>query len=89
MQIFYCEQAAGFSGKYGYQDASFFDALVRMFEKALVVTMELPEDDREPFIERLEAVAEDSQEFGYGVGDDLDSLLAAVGDESLLPEDGE
>ena len=35
LMVFYCERAAGFCSDVGYQDLGYFDALVRMFEKAL------------------------------------------------------
>src|SRR5882724_644160 len=42
LMVLYCERAAGFSNEVGYQDESYFDALVRMFELALEVTDQLP-----------------------------------------------
>jgi len=76
LMVFYCEQAAGFCSDVGYQDDGYFDALVRMFEKALAVTDQLPVSDRGALIARLEKVRLVSHNFGYGVGDDMDSILS-------------
>ncbi len=35
LMVFYGEQAAGFASDLGYQDESYFDALVRMFNQAV------------------------------------------------------
>ena len=58
------------------QDEAFFDALVRMFEQALGVIGQLPAPDSDVLIARLDRVRVISHNFGYGVGDDMDSLLA-------------
>ena len=75
LMVFYCERAAGFCGEVGYQDDSYFDALVRMFEQALTITEQLPVNARSALIARLDRVRAVSHNFGYGVGDDMDSLL--------------
>ena len=75
LMVFYCECAAGFCNDLGYQDEVFFDALVRMFEQALKVIGKLPAQDRDAWIARLDRVRTISHNFGYGVGDDMDSLL--------------
>jgi hypothetical protein len=79
LMVFYCERAAGFSNDVGLQDESYFDALVRMFEQALKAVHSLPEDVRPPLHGRLDAVRRISHNFGYGVGDDMDDLLAEYG----------
>src|ERR1700733_6284709 len=76
LMVFYCERAAGFCNDLGNQDEAFFDALVRMFEQALKVIGQLPAPDRNVLIARLDRVRLISHNFGYGVGDDMDSLLA-------------
>ena len=76
LMISYCESAAGFSDNIGYQDEGYFDALVHMFEQALKVTCQLPAGDRDALIARLDRVRTISHNFGYGVGDDMDDLLA-------------
>jgi hypothetical protein len=76
LMVFYCERAAGFCSDVGFQDDVYFDALVRMFQQALEVISQLPPGDRPTLIDRLDTVRTDSHDFGYGVGDDMDSLLA-------------
>ena len=76
LMVFYCEQAAGYCQDIGYQEETFFDALVRMFEQALKSAHTLPANVQDSFIARLDRVREISHDFGYGVGDDMDFLLA-------------
>ena len=75
LMVFYCERAAGFCSDIGYQDDGYFDALVRMFERALKAIAQLSASDRHALIARLDKVRAVSHNFGYGVGDDMDSLL--------------
>ena len=74
--VFYCERAAGFCNDIGNQDEGYFDALVSMFEQALKAIGQLPARDQDALIARLDRVRVISHNFGYGVGDDMDSLLA-------------
>jgi hypothetical protein len=74
--VFYCEQASGFASDVGYQDETYFDALVRMFEQALATANTLPTDTRDALFARLDQVRSISHKCGYGVGDDMDSILA-------------
>jgi hypothetical protein len=73
--VFYCEQSSGFASDLGYQDESYLNALVRMFEQALATTNTLPNDTRDALIARLDQVRSISHKCGYGVGDDMDSIL--------------
>ena len=74
--VFYCEQAAGYCQDIGYQEEGFFDALVRMFEQALKSANTLSANGKLSLIARLDRVREISHDFGYGVGDAMDYLLA-------------
>jgi hypothetical protein len=76
LMAFYCERAVGFCSDVGYQDESYFNALVRMFEQALTVTAQLPAEQRRALIARLDRTRTIGHNLGYGVGDDMDSLLA-------------
>ncbi len=76
LMVFYCECAAGFCSDVGYQDEAYFNALVRMFEQALKAISQFSAKDGNPLIARLDRVRVISHNFGYGVGDDMDSLLA-------------
>jgi hypothetical protein len=76
LMVFYCERAAGFCNDIAYQDDGYFDALVNIFEQALKTIARLSADDRNALIARLDKVRVISHNFGYGVGDDMDSLFA-------------
>ena len=77
--VFYCERAAGFSNDVGLQDEGYFDALVRMFEQALKTVASLADTQRQPLWDRLDNVRSLCHNFDYGVGDDMDDLLAEHG----------
>jgi hypothetical protein len=66
LMVFYCEQASGFASDLGYQDESYFNALVRMFEQALATATSLPTDTRDALIARLDRVRSISHKCGYG-----------------------
>jgi hypothetical protein len=48
-----------------------------MFEQALKVSITLAAEQRNVMLDRLDAVRNISHNVGYGVGDDMDDLLAA------------
>jgi hypothetical protein len=50
-----------------------------MFEQALKAIAHLSASDRNPLIARLDKIRAISHSFGYGVGDDMDSLFAKHG----------
>lgn len=79
LMVFYCERAAGFSSDVGLQDEGYFDALVRMLAQALKIVDALPDDCKLDLLARLHAVRNTSHNFGYGVGDEMDDLLAGCG----------
>ena len=81
LMVFYCQQAAGFYADVGMDDEGHFDALVRMFEKALAAASKLPAEQRDALLSRLDEVRRISHNFGYGVGDEMDDLLAGHGVE--------
>jgi hypothetical protein len=76
LMVFFCERAAGFCNDVGYQDESYINALVNMFEQVIKVTRQLSARERDALIARLDRVCTISHNLGYGVGDDMDSLLA-------------
>jgi len=79
LMVFYCERAAGFSDEVSLQDEGYFDALVRMFGQALKAIDTLPEGLQPDLFARLDEVRRISHNLGYGVGDDMDDLLAEYG----------
>ena len=76
---FFCERAVGFSSDVGLQDEGFFDALVRMFPQALKAIDALLAEHRPLLLGRLDAVRRLGHNLGYGVGDDMDDLMAEHG----------
>ena len=79
LMVFYCECAVGFCNEVGCQDESFFNSLIGMFGQALAVIGQLPASDGDGLVARLDAVCVISHRFGYGVGEDLESLLGMHG----------
>ena len=76
LMVFFCERGAGFSSDVGLHHESYFDALVRMFAKALKAIDALSAEHRPPLLSRLDAVRRLGHNLRYGVGDDMDNLLA-------------
>jgi len=76
LMVFYCEEASGLTSDLCYQDESYFDALVRMFNQAVATANRLPVGSRDALIVRLDRVRSISHKLGYGVGDDMDSIFA-------------
>ena len=76
LMVFYCEQAAGFCSDIASDDEGYFNALVRMFEQALKVASTLTDQRRDEFMTRLDRVRATSRNIGYGVEDDMDSLMS-------------
>lgn len=76
LMVFYCEQAAWFTRQYGNDDEGFYNALLGMFAEALGYAPDLPADQRDGFITRLDAVRDICHHLGYGVGDQMDDMLA-------------
>ena len=80
LMVFYCERASGFSCDIGMDDEAYLSALVRMFEQALKNIAAMPDEQRATLWARLEAVrVRCKHNLGYGVGDDMDDLLAERG----------
>lgn len=79
LMVFYCERASGFSCDVGLDDEAYLSALVRMFEQALKAVAILPQSQRPALRRRLEMARDRSHNIGYGVGNDMDDLLAEHG----------
>jgi hypothetical protein len=76
LMVFYCERASDFSITFGFADEAYFGALLTMFERALKISITLPVDQRDAVLDRLDDVRRISHNLGYGVGDEMDILLA-------------
>jgi len=79
LSVYYCERGVGFANDVGLQDEGYFAALVRMFEQAVLTMLALPQAQRAPLLARLDAVSKLAANLGYGVGDQMDEILAGHG----------
>ena len=77
--MFYCEQPSGFTSDVGLDDEGYCEALVRMFGQSLKAIVTLPQAHRLALLARLDSVRQVSNDIGYGVGEDKDSLLEEHG----------
>lgn len=85
LMVFYCEQAAGFSASVALDDEGYLGALVRMFGQALAGIATLPPENRSALRARLDAVRSACDGMGYGVGGDMDELLAGHLADQVAP----
>lgn len=60
-------------------DEGYFNALVRMFEQALKAIAALESEQQSSFVERLERARCEGHNWGWGVGADMDDLMAEYG----------
>jgi hypothetical protein len=79
LTVFYCESCMNLLGYCGMDDEGYFNALVRMFEQALKAIAALEPSQQENFVERLKRVQSKGHKWGWGVGDDMDDLMAEHG----------
>jgi hypothetical protein len=79
LSVFYCESCTNFLGYCGMDDEGYFNALVRMFEQALKAIRNLEPKQKTAFVGRLERVRHEGHNWGWGVGDDMDDLMAEYG----------
>ena len=71
LMTFFVECGNQFTVDYGDIDEGFYDALIRMYVRAVERTLELPEPEREAFRQRLEEIAKSSSGIGWGYHDGL------------------
>ena len=76
--VFLLRMRGGFCNDVGYQGDSDFGALVRMFEQPPKTIAQRSAGDRNLLLARLDRVRVISHNFGYGVGEDMDSLLRGL-----------
>ena len=79
LMVFYCECASDFSNTVGFGDVAYFKALLKMFEAALKVSVTLQND---ALLNRLDHVRSVSHNLGYGVGDEMNIILADYKDHN-------
>ena len=79
LTVFYCEESTTFIDLCGMDDEGYLEVLVRMFEEALEAACKVDPGLQQSFVERLEQVRQECQNYGYCVGDDMDNLMAEYG----------
>jgi len=79
LSVFYCESCRDLLGYCGMGDEVYFNALARMFEQALKLIVTCEPDQQKGFVARLEDVRREGRHWGWGVGDDMDRLMAEYG----------
>ena len=79
LSIFYCEACTDLLGFCGMDDEGYFNALVRMFEQVLKAVHQLELGQQPVLMERLEHVQFAGHDWGWGVADDMDDLMAEYG----------
>jgi hypothetical protein len=72
--VFYCEEAARLVGDCGLEDEAYYSALVRMFEQGLAQAIELPTEERNKMLKRLDAVRGSLRGIGWGVSDAVNEV---------------
>ena len=79
LSVFYCESCKDFLTDCGMEDEGYYDALARMFEQGLKVIRSLDPNLQTDFLDRLEVVRQESENWGWGVRYDMDNLMAKYG----------
>jgi late competence protein required for DNA uptake (superfamily II DNA/RNA helicase) len=79
LTVFYCESCRDFLGFCSVDDEVYFNALVRMFEQALKWIRQLDSDQQEHYLERLDSIHYQADDWGWGVSSDMGELMAEYG----------
>ena len=82
LMTFPVECGNNFTADFGDIDEAFYDALIRMYRRAIDKVLSLPEEQRSEFKDRLEAIMSSSSDIGWGYHD----MLSDDYDEAF-PED--
>lgn len=79
LAVFYCESCKSHLSCCGMNDAEYFNALADMFEQALQAIVTLDPAQQDVLVERLERVRHEGRNWGWGVGDEMNDLVAKYG----------
>jgi len=71
LMIYYVECGNKFTLDYGDINEAFYDALVKMYAKAIKAVCKMPKKKQEPFRKRLEKIMKSADGIGWGYYDDL------------------
>lgn len=75
LMIHFVECGNAYTLRYGDIDAGFYDALIRMYERATARVASIPEPRRNPFVLRLKALVESTEGLGWGYHDGLSNAF--------------
>ena len=75
LSVFYCESCMNFLDTCGMEDESYFNALTQIIEQALKALQQLEMEQKVPFIERLARLRYRSNQYGYGIEEDIEELM--------------
>ncbi len=74
LMVFFVECGNNFTLSYGDIDDEFYDSVLRMYEKAILNTTELPTEEQKVFKERLHEIMDSASGIGWGYHDGLREL---------------
>lgn len=79
LAMYYCEACADFLSFCGVEDEGYFIGIVNAAEQALDAIVQLDEDSQQAFLLRLDVVWAQSTEWGWGVNEDISTLMLERG----------
>ena len=71
LMIYYVECGNKFTLDYGDINEAFYEALIKMYEKAIIFVCKMPKRKQEPYRKRLEKIMKSADGIGWGYYDDL------------------
>jgi hypothetical protein len=71
LMTYFVERGNRFTVEFGDMDEGFYDALLRMYERAIKKVLSLPEEEQRGFRERLRTITVTSDGIGWGYHDGL------------------
>ena len=71
LMVHFVESGNRFTLEYGDIDEGFYDALLRMYDRAIKAIKDLPDSQQPAFRNRLEQIARSAHRIGWGYGDGL------------------
>ena len=79
LSIYYCEEAFSFLESFGFEDESYFVALIRMYDQAVKRVLNLHVAERQAYANRLGNLRSRARTFGWGIGDEVNSIWHEAG----------
>jgi hypothetical protein len=79
LSIFYCEEAFSFLESCAFEDERYFIALIRMYDQAVNLVLDLPVADRHSYAKRLGNLRSRARPVGWGIDDELNNIWYEAG----------